>query len=157
MLFDLKAIQILTKALNLPQKEEEELILNHFNLISQIISTEFVAFIVENDPGKIEEINKLFNSKKTRNTKKAYIILADQIKFIRFTYPELDEKIKLIIKRYESKLFFSFLESGPEDSILKLLEYFNKKIEKIDYYRDLYKEAKKRYLENKKHLNKKVL
>ncbi len=149
MIFDIKALKIYAKGLNLNPEETELFIKKHFELINEYTTSEFVKFNVENSPEKLTEIQELLNSKNKEDIEKATRIIKDQIQFLRFAYPELDDMIKRRIHEYESSMLFTFLQYGPTDVITELLEYLEAKIDKTLDYKKTFQELKKR-LELKK-------
>ncbi len=149
MILDEKSLNIIADSLGLLEHEKESFIYTHYEVISKYAYSKTLEFMVKEDPEVVKELNTLLEAKNKEDNKRGFYALHDQIKIYMKTYPDLEDEINKIVKEYEKDIFFEFLETGPEDGIMQLLGYFQKKLKEIPEKLEIIRIAKKRDLEDK--------
>jgi|GEM_PF-4168954 len=144
MIFNENSLRIIAESFGWPEPEIRTFIGVHTKKIYDVTAKETFAYLAEHDPEKMQELNDLLESDNQEDQIRGFKASQDQVKLLITTYPDLQDKIDKIIKEFETEILFNYLQDGPTDGILKLLDYIKEHVQKIDKYLEILEIAQKR-------------
>jgi len=144
MILDEQCLRIIGNSFKWPEDEIRTFIGTHFKAIMDYTNKEALAYLAENDPERMEELNNLVESDNTKDKAKGFNAINDQILLLLTSYPDLQDKVESVVKEYESSVLFDYLESGPSDGAIELIRYLEEKVRKAGQYVDILNKMKER-------------
>ena len=148
MLLDEKSLRIMGNSFNWDEEKVMAFINSHASTLMDLIKNLTLGKMAEEEPEKLAEINKLSKEQDAKSRVNAMQALEDHAQMALLRYPELQEEITAKIEEFDHKVFFDYLQYGPVDGAVELLEYMQSKVELFDDYDKVVDILKDRLREN---------